>query len=479
MKYDALTQGSGEVNGYGALALAGSADTTRAAGSLLDVDAVAHRDRLRRRDRAVVRDAVWGTRLIRGSSLVDVNQGAWANNIVWGTGEMDNIVWGTFSRDDDNIVWGTLLGGDNIVWGTLFGGDNIVWGTLFGGNAQFADNIVWGTAMSWDDNIVWGTGLLGVFDGDNIVWGTMREGADNIVWGTLSDDNIVWGTSVNKVLSLGTTSGVGCDRDHDSDGGTRRCRCRSAAPVKTTDWRKALPVLQAGAVTLRELRLADAPSLLQMLTTAEVSRFISPPPTSVDGFERFIAWTHRERAAGRYICFGVVPQGFEHAIGIIQIRTLGAGLRHRRMGLRDRLRLLGHRHVPGGGETGPRLRVRRGRHPAAGSAFGGRQRPRQRRAAEDRRDPREAAAQVVPPRRRLSRPGDLVDLPGRLASVADAPDRYHSLIVVTSTLQPRPTSLYRLVGRFFESLNTPGPPAAHRTADPGRYVPAILARMLH
>jgi ribosomal-protein-alanine N-acetyltransferase len=97
------------------------------------------------------------------------------------------------------------------------------------------------------------------------------------------------------------------------------------APVTTTDWRQALPVLQAGAVTLRELRLADAPSLLQMLTTAEVSRFISPPPTSVDGFERFIAWTHRERAAGKYICFGVVPQGFEHAIGIIQVRTLGAG----------------------------------------------------------------------------------------------------------------------------------------------------------
>ncbi len=97
------------------------------------------------------------------------------------------------------------------------------------------------------------------------------------------------------------------------------------APVTTTDWRKALPVLQAGAVTLRELRLADAPSLLKMLTTAEVSRFISPPPTSVDGFERFIAWTHRERAAGRYVCFGVVPDGFEHAIGIVQVRTLGPG----------------------------------------------------------------------------------------------------------------------------------------------------------
>ena len=62
-----------------------------------------------------------------------------------------------------------------------------------------------------------------------------------------------------------------------------------------------------------------------MLTTEEVSRFISPPPTTVDGFERFIAWTHRERAAGRYVCFGIVPDGFEQAVGIIQVRTLGAG----------------------------------------------------------------------------------------------------------------------------------------------------------
>jgi len=95
--------------------------------------------------------------------------------------------------------------------------------------------------------------------------------------------------------------------------------------VTTTDWREALPVLQAGAVTLRELRLSDAASLLAMLTTEEVSRFISPPPTTVDGFERFIAWTHRERGAGRYVCFGIVPDGFEQAVGIIQVRTLGAG----------------------------------------------------------------------------------------------------------------------------------------------------------
>jgi RimJ/RimL family protein N-acetyltransferase len=93
----------------------------------------------------------------------------------------------------------------------------------------------------------------------------------------------------------------------------------------STDWRQALPVLTGSMVTLRELRLADAPSLLAMLSTEEVSRFISPPPTTVEGFERFIAWTHRERAAGNYVCFAVVPHGMDTAIGIFQVRQLEPG----------------------------------------------------------------------------------------------------------------------------------------------------------
>ena len=99
----------------------------------------------------------------------------------------------------------------------------------------------------------------------------------------------------------------------------------AAAPreaVVATDWREALPVLTGQHVTLRELRLSDAPALLAMLSTDEVARFISPPPTTVDGFERFIAWTHRERAAGRYVCFAVVPEGMTDAVGIFQIRQL-------------------------------------------------------------------------------------------------------------------------------------------------------------
>ena len=106
-----------------------------------------------------------------------------------------------------------------------------------------------------------------------------------------------------------------------------RVATTTAAPaaVTTSDWRSGLPVLAAATFTLRELRAEDATSLLAMLTTEEVARFISPPPTTVEGFERFIAWTHRERAAGTYVCFGVVPHGMEHAVGLFQVRQLEPG----------------------------------------------------------------------------------------------------------------------------------------------------------
>jgi RimJ/RimL family protein N-acetyltransferase len=99
----------------------------------------------------------------------------------------------------------------------------------------------------------------------------------------------------------------------------------SAQTVTSSDWRQALPVLTGATVTLRELRLSDAPALLAMLSTEEVARFISPPPTTIEGFERFIAWTHRERAAGNYLCFAVVPHNMDTAIGIFQVRQLEPG----------------------------------------------------------------------------------------------------------------------------------------------------------
>ena len=86
-------------------------------------------------------------------------------------------------------------------------------------------------------------------------------------------------------------------------------------------WRTGLPTLSGSMTTLRELRLSDAPALSESLTMDAVARFISPPPSSVEGFERFIAWTLRQRVAGQYVCFAIVPRGSDVAI-LFQIRTL-------------------------------------------------------------------------------------------------------------------------------------------------------------
>jgi RimJ/RimL family protein N-acetyltransferase len=98
-----------------------------------------------------------------------------------------------------------------------------------------------------------------------------------------------------------------------------------ASPVTSSDWQQGLPTLVGRQVVLRELRASDAQSLFALLTTEEVSRFISPPPSTVDGFEKFIAWTIRQRAAGTYACFAVTLRGFDTAIGIFQVRDTSSG----------------------------------------------------------------------------------------------------------------------------------------------------------
>jgi serine protease AprX len=200
--YGPLEQGTGLVNGVGAMALAYFADTTKSAGEYWLTYQIPSSTNFDGVEEAWSQRLIWGTRMMAGGSLVEVKQLAYDDNIVWGTGELDNIVWGTYSEDGDNIVWGTFSEVDNIVWGTSLTGADLTWA----GNALFEDNIVWGTGMLWDDNIVWGTSI-GFFDGDNIVWGTMSDDLDNIVWGTLSDDNIVWGTSEKKVLAVDLIGG--------------------------------------------------------------------------------------------------------------------------------------------------------------------------------------------------------------------------------------------------------------------------------
>jgi [ribosomal protein S5]-alanine N-acetyltransferase len=88
------------------------------------------------------------------------------------------------------------------------------------------------------------------------------------------------------------------------------------------DWRQGLPVLANQVVTLRELQPSDAAPLFAMLSTDEVRRYMTPPPSDIAGFERFIAWARAERAAGRYLCYAVLPAGYDTPVGIFQVRQL-------------------------------------------------------------------------------------------------------------------------------------------------------------
>jgi ribosomal-protein-alanine N-acetyltransferase len=89
-----------------------------------------------------------------------------------------------------------------------------------------------------------------------------------------------------------------------------------------TDWQRRLPVLRGAGFHLRELRHSDAASLCLMLTTEEVSRFVTQPPNSVDGFEEFIEYAQRRRRLGEFLCFAVVPDGLDTAVGVFQLRAL-------------------------------------------------------------------------------------------------------------------------------------------------------------
>jgi serine protease AprX len=176
--YDALTQGAGFLNSYGAVELARFYGRARAG------------DRIPS-SWQWSKQINWGNyRLTNG--VIKPNGSAWALNIVWGTVDDENIVWGTQCENDcENIVWGTIDDAENIVWGTSDDGENIVWGTV-----DDVENIVWGTACGGDDceNIVWGTTI----DLENIVWGTSLD-LENIVWGTSNGllDGAIWGSAAD------------------------------------------------------------------------------------------------------------------------------------------------------------------------------------------------------------------------------------------------------------------------------------------
>ena len=84
-------------------------------------------------------------------------------------------------------------------------------------------------------------------------------------------------------------------------------------------------MLTGKRTVLRELRPSDAASLFTYLTTEEVTRHVSAPPSTVEGFERFIAWVQREQAAGRFACYAITLAGNDTVIGIVQVRLTTPG----------------------------------------------------------------------------------------------------------------------------------------------------------
>ena len=99
-----------------------------------------------------------------------------------------------------------------------------------------------------------------------------------------------------------------------------------------------LPELSSELVRLRELRLADAPSLTEALGCPRVGKYLSPGPTSVVETEEFITWTCHVRMRGRHICFGVIPRGLNAAVGVFQLWPLEASFHTAEWGF-----ALGHR----------------------------------------------------------------------------------------------------------------------------------------
>jgi serine protease AprX len=151
--YDALTQGAGFLNAYGAVTLARYfANPTEFSGGY-----PAGAD--------WSRQLIWGNRRVAGGQLKP-NSSAWSVSVEWGARTAGN---------GSAVVWGARCGQqecDSSVAGT---GDD--------------DTVVWGTED--DDTVVWGTA-----DDDTVVWGTTNE--DTVVWGTQDDDTVVWGTSCGE-----------------------------------------------------------------------------------------------------------------------------------------------------------------------------------------------------------------------------------------------------------------------------------------
>jgi [ribosomal protein S5]-alanine N-acetyltransferase len=85
-------------------------------------------------------------------------------------------------------------------------------------------------------------------------------------------------------------------------------------------WTSRLPPLRGDLTTIREVAASDVYSLFTLFSDPAVTAYMAPPPPTLAKFAGFVEWSHRQRALGRGVCFGIVPDGMTAAVGILQIR---------------------------------------------------------------------------------------------------------------------------------------------------------------
>lgn len=90
--------------------------------------------------------------------------------------------------------------------------------------------------------------------------------------------------------------------------------------VVLEQWRNLAPVLRGPTVTLRELRLQDAPALLTVVPGEDLLPLMSPPPATIESYERLVLWAREQRQAGQGVCLGLVPAPQNVPIGVFYVR---------------------------------------------------------------------------------------------------------------------------------------------------------------
>jgi [ribosomal protein S5]-alanine N-acetyltransferase len=85
-------------------------------------------------------------------------------------------------------------------------------------------------------------------------------------------------------------------------------------------WTDGVPHLRGGLTTLREVVASDVYTLFTLLSDPAVSAYMAPPPPTLAKFAGFVEWSHQQRARGKGVCFGIVPEGMTAAVGILQVR---------------------------------------------------------------------------------------------------------------------------------------------------------------